>query len=166
MPFFLLLVILMLAAMVASWLGIAGLADWPARMRLAMSLSLIAVGVDHLLTPGRYEPMVPDLMTYTFEIVIFTGLCEIAGALGLLTQRWRKLAAIALAIYFVAVFPANLKVAMEGTTVVGMPKSPWYYWTRLLFQPLFIWWALYAGGVIGPARQLTAHPPEIPQTLL
>lgn len=170
MPFFLLLVILMLAAAVASWLGVPGLADWRARMRLAMSLSLLAVGVDHLLTPGRYLSMVPDFIPKAYQpgTVIFTGLCEIAGACGLLTPRLRRAAAIALAIYFVAVFPANIKVAVEGGTVIGMPASPWYYWTRLLFQPLFIWWALYAGGVIGPARNHlpTAQPPEIPQTLL
>jgi uncharacterized membrane protein len=169
MPFFLLLVVLLLAAGVASRLGVPGLADWPARMRMAMSLSLLAVGVDHLLTIDRYLLMIPDVIPtlYRSKVVIFTGLCEIAGALGLLTPRLRRAAAVALALYLVAVFPANIKVAVEGGTVEGMPTAHWYYWTRLLFQPLFIWWALYAGGVIGPARQrlLTAQPPEIMQTL-
>jgi uncharacterized membrane protein len=167
MLFFLLLV-LTLAAAVASRLGVPGLADWPARMRLAMSLSLLFIGVDHLVTPDRYLPMMPKFVPYPFEVVIFTGLCEIAGGLGLLTQRLRRAAAIALAIYFAAVFPANIKVAVEGGTVEGMPVSHWYYWTRLLFQPIAIWWVLYAGGVIGRGRHRlpTAQPSGIVERLL
>jgi uncharacterized membrane protein len=167
MPLFLLLVILTLATAVASRLGVPGLAGWPARMRLAMSLALLAIGVDHLLTPDRYQSMIPRFVPYPFETVIFTGLCEIAGAFGLLTPRLRRAAAIALAIYFVAVFPANIKVAVEGGTVEGMPAAQWYYWTRLLFQPVFIGWTLYAGGVIGPDRKrlLTSQPPEIMEIL-
>ncbi|HEY9420280.1 MAG TPA: DoxX family protein [Thermoanaerobaculia bacterium] len=156
MLFFLLLAILTLAAALASRLGVPGLADWPARMRLAMALALLFIGSDHLVTPERYLPMMPDFVPYPFGVVIFTGLCEIAGGLGLLTRRLRKPAAIALAVYFAAVFPANIKNAVEGTAVEGLPTAQWYYWVRLLFQPIAIWWALYAGGVIGPARQRVA----------
>jgi uncharacterized membrane protein len=41
-----------------------------------------------------------------------------------------------LAIYFVCVFPANIKNAIEGLSVQGLPGANWYYWMRLLFQPL------------------------------
>jgi uncharacterized membrane protein len=161
---FFLLVTLTLAAAVASRLGVPGLADWPARMRLAMALSLLFIGVDHLVTPDRYRPMMPDFVPYPFEVVIFTGLCEIAGGLGLLTRRLRKPAAIALAIYFAAVFPANIKNAVEGVAVEGLPANQWYYWVRLLFQPIVIGWALYAGGVIGPDRRRL--PPAQPSAIV
>ncbi len=57
-----------------------------------------------------------------------------------------------LAIYFVCVFPANIKNAVEGVVVEGLPTASWYYWVRLLFQPLAFWWALRASEVIGPRR--------------
>jgi uncharacterized membrane protein len=53
-----------------------------------------------------------------------------------------------LAIYFLCVFPANIKNAIEGLAVEGLPSAGWYYWVRLLFQPLVIWWALYASAII------------------
>lgn len=37
---------------------------------------------------------------------------------------------------------------MQVLNVEGLPTAQWYYWVRLLFQPLVIWWALYAADVI------------------
>lgn len=93
-----------------------------------------------------------SILPYPAENVLLTGLCELAGAIGLLVPRTRRLAGIMLAIYFVCVFPANLKNAVEGVVVEGLPTASWYYWVRLLFQPLAIWWALRASEVIGPQR--------------
>jgi len=152
MLFIALLITLTLLAALADRLGARGLAGWPARMRLAMALALLLVGSDHLLTPQRYLPMLPDFLPYHLELVLFTGLCELAGAIGLLLPRWRRYAALALALYFVCVFPANIKNALDGLNVEGLPAATWYYWLRLPFQPLIVLWALYAGGLIGRTR--------------
>lgn len=148
MVFFALIAVITILAGVASGLGVPGLVDWRARMRWGLSLALLFTGVDHLVTPARYLPMMPAFVPYPAEIVFLTGLCEIAGAIGLLVQRLRRLAGIMLAIYFVCVFPANIKNAIEGLSVEGLPAATWYYWVRLLFQPLVIWWALYASTVV------------------
>jgi uncharacterized membrane protein len=50
--------------------------------------------------------------------------------------------------YFVAVFPANIHNALNGLAVEGLPQAAWYYWARLPFQPLAIWWALFSTGLI------------------
>jgi len=73
---------------------------------------------------------------------------EIAGAAGVQVARLRRLAGVLLAVYFVCVFPANIKNAVEGLSVTGLPSAAWYYWIRLAFQPLAIWWALTASGVL------------------
>jgi uncharacterized membrane protein len=96
--------------------------------------------------------MLPDFLPYHRELVLFTGLCELAGAIGLLLPRWRRWAAMALALYFVCVFPANIKNALDGLSVEGLPAATWYYWLRLPFQPPIVLWALYAGGLIGGTR--------------
>jgi len=121
---------------------------WPARMRLAMAVALFLIGSDHWLHPARYLAMMPPWIPLHLELVLFTGAAEIAGGLGLLIPNTRRLAGVMLAIYFVAVFPANIHNALNGLSVEGLPDARWYYWVRLPFQPLAIWWALYAAEVI------------------
>jgi uncharacterized membrane protein len=152
MFFVILLLVLCSAAWGASRLGAPALADWPARMRLALALALLFAGTDHWLTPERYLPMVPGYLPWHLPLVLFTGACEIAGALGLLFPSTRRLAAALLALYFVCVFPANVHNALNGLTVEGLPQAQWYYWLRLPFQPLIILWTLYAGGLLPRQR--------------
>ncbi len=101
--------------------------------------------------------MMPAYLPWHAEIVFVTGICEIAGALGLVFPPTRRLAGIALAAYLVAVLPANVEIARDafaGATVPGLPTEPWYYLARLALQPLFILWAIYAAGIL-PRRTRT-----------
>jgi uncharacterized membrane protein len=148
MLFFALIGSITLVAGLASRVGVPGLNDWRACMRWGLALALIFTGIDHLVNPARYLPMMPASVPLHPEIVAFTGVCELAGAVGLMIPRLRRLAGILLVIYFVCVFPANIKNAVEGLSVEGLPSANWYYWVRLAFQPLVIWWTLYAAGVI------------------
>jgi len=148
MLFFALILTLTLLARLAGWLGLAALRDWAACMRLGLGGALLFAGVDHLANPWRYRPMMPSWVPAHEFVIAFTGLCEIAGAAGLQVARLRRLAGVLLAVYFVCVFPANIKNAVEGLSVTGLPSAAWYYWVRLAFQPLAIWWALTASGVL------------------
>ncbi len=148
MLFFALILVVTLLAALASRLGVPGLTDWRACMRWGLALALVFTGVDHLVTPQRYLAMMPDFVPFHPQIVLFTGVCEILGAIGMLIPRLRHLAGVMLAIYFVCVFPANINNAIAGLAVQGLPTGRWYYWVRLLFQPAVIWWALYSTSVI------------------
>jgi uncharacterized membrane protein len=117
-------------------------------MRLALAIALIAVGTDHWANPGRYLAMMPPWVPLHYEMVLFTGAAEIAGAIGMLLRKTRSLAGLALALYFVAVFPANIHNALNGLAVDGLPQAAWYYWVRLPFQPLAVWWALFSAELI------------------
>lgn len=147
MIFFMALLLLTGLAWIAHALGVPGLPTPAARMRFALVGALLFFGGDHLLTPERYLPMVQGLVPWPSFIVAFTGICEIAGALGLLIPRLRRLAGIMLAIYFIAVFPANIRNAVQGLGVAGLPDAQWYYWLRLGFQPIAVWWALFCTGM-------------------
>jgi uncharacterized membrane protein len=138
----------LLAALTAAIALVHRQSSWPQRMRLAMAIALIAVGTDHWANPGRYLAMMPPWVPLHYETVLFTGAAEIAGAIGLLLARTRALAGLALAVYFVAVFPANIHNALNGLAVEGLPQAAWYYWVRPPFQPLAIWWALYSAELI------------------
>ena len=122
--------------------------DWSARMRLAMALALFLVGSDHWINPQRYLPMMPPWIPLHLELVLFTGAAEIVGGIGLLWAKTRRLAGLMLAVYFVAVFPANVHNALSGLAVDGLPQASWYYWLRLPFQPLAIWWAVFSAQLI------------------
>ena len=121
----------------------------PASARLiargVLSAAYLAAGVLHLLTPETFVQITPAWVPRPHDVILVTGACEIAGAAGLMTRRFRRAAAAALALYAVCVFPANIGHAL--TNVPAVPGGWWYHAPRLLAQPLLVWWALYAGGL-------------------
>jgi len=126
----------------------------PDRIRIAMRWLMAAfymgAGVLHLTSPEPFMAIVPSAVPWPREVILLTGLCEIAGSIALVAPilRVRQVAGLALAAYAICVFPANLKHAFEGIAVAGLPTSWWYHGPRLALQPVLVWWALYAGSVI------------------
>lgn len=117
-------------------------------LRWLLAIAYLFVGMVHLRSPNGFLPIVPDWVPYPFEVILMTGLCEIAGAIGLITTRYRRAAAIGLAAYAVCVFPANIKHAVEGVVLGGVKLGWMYHAPRLAFQPVIFWWALFAGGIV------------------
>jgi uncharacterized membrane protein len=117
-------------------------------MRWLMAVFYLAAGIAHLATPASFLPIVPSWVPLPKDVILATGVCEIAGAIALLTTRWRSAAGWALAAYAVCVFPANVKHAIDGIHVPPLPDSWWYHGPRLALQPILVWWALFCGEVI------------------
>ena len=123
--------------------------DARARTRLLIAAIYAPFGVLHIVSSGGFMAIMPPLVPFPREIVILTGLCEIAGAMALLIPRTRRLAGIMLALYALCVWPANIYHAFSGVYVPPLPSSWWYHGPRLLIlQPLFIWAPLWASGVL------------------
>ncbi len=116
-------------------------------MLVAMAVFYVAAGAIHLARPDAFLPIVPNWVPEARAVVQVTGVCELTGAFGLLTRRWRWWAGVMLALYAVCVFPANIKHAMEGIDVPALPHSWWYHGPRLAAQPFIVWWALFCAGV-------------------
>jgi uncharacterized membrane protein len=85
---------------------------------------------------------------YPHAVVLITGGLELAGAVGLLAPRTRRAAGMALALYILAVWPANIHQAVDHIVVPPIPDSWWYHGPRLAFQPVLAWWALFCAGVV------------------
>jgi uncharacterized membrane protein len=115
-------------------------------LRLTMAAIYIVFGVLHLRRADAFLPIMPPAIPYPRLMILFTGACEILGGVGLLTPRVRRLAGVMLAIYAFCVWPANIYHAIAHVHVPSLPDSWWYHAPRLAFQPVFIWWALFAGG--------------------
>ncbi len=92
----------------------------------------------------------PDWVPAPRLTVIVTGLCELAGVLGLAGARPGAGPGSGSPSTRSLRLPANLKHALNGIVVPACPKTWWYHGPSLAlaFQPVFVWWALYAGGVI------------------
>ncbi|MGH6798937.1 MAG: DoxX family protein, partial [Roseiarcus sp.] len=101
-----------------------------ALMRWIMAAFYFAAGVLHVAAPDRFLPIVPDFVPFPRDIVIITGLCEIAGAIALVSVRLRRLAGAMLALYAICVFPANIKHAFGAIHIPGLPDSWWYHGPR------------------------------------
>lgn len=111
-------------------------------------------GVAHLtFATDAMVRIVPAWVPLPHAVVIATGLCELAGAAGLTTSRWRRAAGWALAAYAVCVWPANVVHAMHDLGR-GTGLGWWYHYPRLALQPAIIWWTLWASGAV--ARRPTS----------
>jgi uncharacterized membrane protein len=122
----------------------------PARrtMRVIMASFYAVAGILHLYAPNAFLPIIPDWVPEARNLILVTGLCEIAGAIALLRRRLRNLAGYMLAAYAICVFPANIKHALYHIHVSGLPDSWWYHAPRLAMQPVVVWWALFSAQCI------------------
>lgn len=116
-------------------------------VRVLLALFYFAAGVMHLRSPGGFLQITPGWVPYPEAVVAFTGIAEVAGATGLMIPRLRYAAGVGLALYAICVFPANINHALNDIAIGGRHLSWWYHGPRLLFQPVFVWLALWVGEV-------------------
>ncbi len=131
-------------------------------MRWLMFAFYLVAGVYHLRSPEAFLPIVPDWVPLPRDTVLFTGVCELAGAIGLTIPRLRYAAGVGLALYALAVWPANIKHAVDGVVLGGVKLGWGYHAPRLAFQPVLIWWALFVGEVTRwPFSRAFGHRSEV-----
>ena len=118
---------------------------WIAR-GLLVAVYLVA-GIAHLTAPAGFVAIVPPWVPQPALVVAATGVCELCGAIGLATTRFRWWAGVMLALYAVCVFPANVHHALAAVAIGGTRLGWGYHAPRLLLQPVIVWWALYAAAV-------------------
>lgn len=122
---------------------------WRTIARVALGLIYIVAGIAHIRSPAGFLQITPAWVPYPDFVILATGVAEFAGGSALLfIPKLRRAAAIGLALYAVCVFPANINHAVNDIAIGGADLSWWYHGPRLLFQPVAVWWALWAGGVI------------------
>jgi uncharacterized membrane protein len=134
------LLILVLFSLVFGGLGFVGISafsTWQACARDGLALMLVFTGISHFtFMKEDFVRMMPPSIPWPRGMVHFTGVCEIAGALGLLFPDLRRAAAYSLITFFLAVLPANIHAARAGVTLRGKPATN--LWIRIPMQMLFI----------------------------
>jgi len=114
------------------------------RSRTGLGVFFVLAGLNHFAQPRYYEAIVPpSLAERRKEINVISGAAEIAGGLAVLHPATRRLGRWWLLALLVAVFPANVHMAVNPEQVPGLDlkKVPrWALWARLPLQPLAMLW--------------------------
>jgi uncharacterized membrane protein len=110
---------------------------WKDAVRIGLAVMFLFTASSHFM-PMRHDlaAMIPPPATGSLWLITLTGLAELAGAAGLLSRRFRKPAAICLALLLVALFPANVWAALHDVPLRGRPPTP--LWLRAPMQLLWI----------------------------
>jgi len=103
----------------------------------------LAAGFLHFVRPVPFVKIVPPLLPHPSALVYISGAAEIAGGLGLLIPPLRRVAAWGLVALLIAVFPANIYMAVDRIQVTVAPLPVWTLWARLPLQFVLIWWVLW-----------------------
>lgn len=122
-------------------------------LRWLLAAAYAFAGYKHLSAPAGFIAITPGWVPDPARVVQVTGVCEVAGALGLIVPRawvcWaRPAAGMGLALYALCVWPANFNHALHDIPLNGVHLGWAYHGPRLLLQPVIIWAGLWAGGVI------------------
>jgi uncharacterized membrane protein len=115
------------------------------RMRRLFGPFFILAGLGHVAIPRTYEAIVPDWLPAHRELVVASGVAEIAGGAAVLHPRSRRVGARFSALTLLAVFPANVHMARHPERYPRVPGGKAGLLARLPLQALLVAWALAAG---------------------
>ena len=132
------LIVQVVVTLIARWF-----VPWRDAVRIGLAVMFGFTAASHFSSLKHdMAAMIPPPLTGALWVIYVTGALEMAGGVGLLLSRWRRLAGICLALLLVAMFPANIYAAMNGVTLGGEPASA--LWWRAPLQLLWLgllWWS-------------------------
>lgn len=115
-------------------------------IRIALGAFMLLAGIGHLTYAREtFQAQVPDWIPLTKDFVVLSsGVVEIVlGFVMIFLVKQRKYAGLALALFFVLVFPGNISQYLEHRDGFGLDTDTKRF-VRLLFQPVLIFAALYS----------------------
>lgn len=117
--------------------------------RYIFGASFIAAGVNHFLNIPFYVSIMPPYLPWPLVLVYISGLAEIGLGGLLLFERWSMLAGWWLIALLIAVFPANIHMALHPELYAW--ASPLGLWLRVPLQGVLIAWAYWYTRPLGRA---------------
>ena len=114
-------------------------------LRYVIGTFFIAAGVLHFVKPATYLAMMPPWIPFHKESIALSGVAEVAGGAALFSDRTARFGAWWLVALLVAVFPANVHMAVNPEQIKGLDRTGiphWALWLRLPLQFVAIWLVL------------------------
>ena len=119
---------------------------WRAVSRWALALFFIAAGANHFRDPGFYLSTLPGWLPWPKELVDLSGAAEILGGIAVLVPRTRRASGWGLIALLIAVFPANVNMALHPARTSEHPVDEWLLWARLPVQAVLIAWVWWTAA--------------------
>jgi uncharacterized membrane protein len=115
-------------------------------LRFLAGPTFIFAGVMHFVIPKVYRRIMPPYIQAPTAMVYASGVAEIAGGAALMRRSSRRWGAWWLIATLIAVFPANVHMALNPDDYPDIPGGAVSLWARLPFQAVFIAWVRAAGN--------------------
>jgi uncharacterized membrane protein len=121
-------------------------------LRILAAAFFIGAAINHFHNPEFYRSIVPPGFPNPKLLVIISGICEILGGIGLLIPPLRKSAGWGLIALLIAVFPANIYMAISPERIPNLHFSRWLLWIRLPVQGVLAAWIWFV-AIASPANK-------------
>jgi uncharacterized membrane protein len=122
-------------------------------LQLSLGAFLTSAGISHLgSNRSEFLAQVPTWLPLNGDfVVVASGIVEISLGIALITttfilKQYRKQVGIAVAIFFILIFPGNINQYVNKIDAFGLDTDQKRL-IRLFFQPALVLWALWASGV-------------------
>jgi uncharacterized membrane protein len=115
--------------------------------RIGMAAMLVVTGGAHFGFTKGMEMMLPGFIPFKRELVLITGVLELAAAIGLLLPKFTRVTGWLLIVFFILLLPANIYAAMHHVnlqTAAYDGDGPDYLWFRIPLQFFFIAWVYFS----------------------
>ena len=117
-------------------------------------------GINHFIMPRFYERIMPDYVPAQREMVYASGVAEFLGAIATLHPRTRRAGGWVLVATLLAVFPANIHMAIHPERYPDIPGGQATLLARLPLQVLFLYWVWLAALKDPPSREPDPPAPQ------
>jgi uncharacterized membrane protein len=104
------------------------------RSRLRFAAMMVVVGVAHFVAPRFFERIVPRWFPWPREAVVVSGVAEVASGVLLAVPATRRLGGLLATATIVAVYPANIQMAVDASRGEDVGVPAWAAWLRLPMQ--------------------------------
>ena len=114
------------------------------RARVGLSLFFIFTAVGHFIRTEQMAEMLPPAVPYRIELIYFTGVLELLGAVGMWIPRLTRLTGLLLILMLIGILPSNIYSAINRVDFGGHAAGPVYLLIRIPFQLFVVWWTYFA----------------------
>ena len=109
--------------------------------KMLFGVLFIGAGLNHFINPKFYESIMPPYIPWHYSMVILSGIAEVVLGVALLVPQVSSLAAWGLILLLIAIFPANIHMALHPELYPAIPAV--FLWLRLPLQGVLGLWAYW-----------------------
>jgi uncharacterized membrane protein len=112
-----------------------------------MGVFYVVAGTNHFVHPDFYRPMMPAYLPWHEALIWLSGVAEVGLGIAVLIPGWRPAAAWGLILLLIAIFPANIHIALHNVPLAGAAHGAGIWnWVRLPLQAVLVAWAWWYTG--------------------